>query len=313
MFKIWLAIALLALAAPVSAQYGIWSATMTAELLYADEDLGFKQVGYRPRSPNGSPNGSLTNDMFVFQGAIYTITAVEQFTGTDYPMFRPDGSITLKFVPSLTTESDLARMSLSANDEILTIDYYQHTSTGVSIQFAAPDWRWTPGQEIALVLTRLPLVPAAVEAQAELHRNAITVCGLLAGFAMASAYTSNRRRRSAAARLSTACLYVSAMAFLTVVCVSAIYLIAFMHYRQLTTVDPSITDKVLSAGTFYYLYSVNLFTGLGGMVALLVAIGSSGFVQSNVQGSLTTLLALLAFGAMVFSVVIVLMSPLSPF
>ena len=290
MRRIPLAICLLAIATPASAQYGIWSATMTVGTFTQLDEVGYH------RGP--STNGRLSNNVFQFQGVTYTVRSITQ-TGDEVGDINR-GIVRFTFTPPLALDSDLARMNLSANGERLSVGRTSQMSGYAYIGFDDPGWRWSPGERVELVLAR-PLVPPWAEAAAELHRSAVVVCGVLAGFAMASAYT-NRRREGQAERLSATCLDVAAMAFLTVFCVSAVFLTTFTHYKQLAAIDPNMADDVMNTGPFSDLYTVNLFVGLGGMVALLVALGSSGFVRSIQHGFLTALLAVLAFGMMAYSV-----------
>ena len=157
----------------------------------------------------------------------------------------------------------------------------------------------------------LQLFHAWAHAMAELHRQAIAVCALLAGFSMASAYAASRQPSGGTVeRLTTVCLTVSAMAFISVVCVASLYMMAFSHYEQLMHIKPDITEAVRSAGVFSALSKINFFSGMSGMSALLIAMGSFGYLRNRQYGFITALVSVIALLLMAFSVVRLGLSPL---
>ena len=87
--RIWIVFGLLAVAAPVSAQHVVWSATMTAGL-YESPDGSF--VGYHP----GVGVGSINNLDFEFRGKAYTIHTLTQTLSGDEA-----GAIDFRFNPGV--------------------------------------------------------------------------------------------------------------------------------------------------------------------------------------------------------------------
>ena len=152
--RIWIAFGLLAVAAPVSAQHVVWSATMTAGL-YESPEASF--VGYNP----GVSVGSISNLDFEFRGKAYTIHALAQFLSGDEA-----GAIDLRFNPGVLPHADLETMSLSVDGEPLEVEYYSYSGLEENprravIKFVDPGWRWEDGQAVALELsTTLEPVPA---------------------------------------------------------------------------------------------------------------------------------------------------------
>ncbi len=153
---------------------------------------------------------------------------------------------------------------------------------------------------------------ANIAAVAELHRNAIAVCALLAAFAMASAYAANRALTpSGIERRSAMLLYIASMAFTSTVCGASVYLTAFARYTHLEALNGARTSEC-KADVFMSLFNINLFTGTIGLGALLFALGSVGYIVGTREGHFTALVAFATAVVMFYSVAVFLLSPISP-
>ena len=144
---------------------------------------------------------------------------------------------------------------------------------------------------------------ADIVAIASLHRQAMVVCVLLAGFAMASAYSIIKGNPNKVERISAMLLYISSLAFVSTVCTSSIYLMAFARYEYIDENLYDLTKKFYNNKFFERVWLLNLITGSFGMIFLLCAMGYSGFSQSKRFGLFTASIATIVFLIMLFSVV----------
>ena len=145
---------------------------------------------------------------------------------------------------------------------------------------------------------------ANIVAIAELHRQAVSVCTLLAGLAVAGAHVESRRNRGRFGRISALLLYISSVAFICTVCVSAVYLLTFEHYAYVDTHLDDLTNLVSDESTFNRLYRVSLTTGSVGMCALLSAMATSGYSVSARRGHVTAVIVIAAVATMIYSLLV---------
>ena len=151
---------------------------------------------------------------------------------------------------------------------------------------------------------------ADILAIAELHRHAIAVCALLAGFTMVSAYTAKRDEAAGVGFDAAPLLNFASMAFISTVCVSSVYLMAFARYEYLYQDHRELADIVERNGIFETLFAINLSTGSLGMLALLVVMGNIGFTKGRMQGYFTASIALGVFGIMLYALWVFFSSPI---
>ena len=145
---------------------------------------------------------------------------------------------------------------------------------------------------------------ANIVAIAELHRQAVAVCTLLAGLAVAGAHVESRRQRGRFGRISALLLYISSVAFICTVCVSAVYLLTFEHYAYVDYHVEDLTKLVGDQGTFNRLYRVSLTAGSVGMCSLLLAMAASGYAASARRGHVTAAIVVAALVAMIYSLLV---------
>ena len=155
-----IAIAILLIGAPATAQTTVWSATLTTgEMVFADGDVG---VGYWDFPPD-SVEGTLTDNEFEYQGTTHKVVLLYQHNGGG-----SDGNVFLVLVPRLS-EEDIRSFTFTADGGALDLQtIHDREDGGSTYRYVDPGFRWTAGQRVDVALTApaatpvLPLVGAGL-------------------------------------------------------------------------------------------------------------------------------------------------------
>ena len=142
----------------------------------------------------------------------------------------------------------------------------------------------------------------SITAMAELHEQTIIVCTFLAGLSLASMHTIHKQNSGRVANICAVLMYISAIAFITTVCMSALYLFLFRHFNFIhNNLQENLYEVV---EFFFFLFFLNLISGVVGIICMLSALGLSGFMNNMKQGIITMVVMFLGLILMVISLII---------